>query len=208
MTKSTWASLAADCVGTARSLMERGFLGAPRAGGFAFSFENGDPDVFGYMMPVSSGNPQIMLLHGEGAFLAFQAVMITGAEAVYALDACDILATGFDPFKRVLPPYRPFLLAGGVQPDQKEITPFFFAEPPCSGRRGPNREDARLLLRLLRALDIAYGRGRLTLLPIGQSGGEFAALHLSGPSEQPEVDIRTGTFGTGFDLPGMGRING
>ena len=208
MTNPSWASLARGCVDTAQSLMERGFFDASRPGGFAFTFGNGDPDVFGYVVPVSLERPQIMLLRGEDAFLAFHAAMLPSAETVYALDACDVLATGFDPFERVLPPYRPFLLAGGVRPDRKEITPFFFAEPPCSGRRGPSREDARPLLGLLRALDIAHGRERLNLLPIGESRGEFAALHLSGPAEQPAVEVRTGYFGTGLDLPDVGGING
>jgi hypothetical protein len=208
MTKLTWASLAAGCVCTARGLMDRGFFEVSRPGGFAFTFENGDPDVFGYMVPVSLERPQIMLLRGEGAFPAFDASMIPSAETVYALDACDVLATGFDPFEQVLPPYRPFLLAGGVRPDRSEITPFFFAEPPCSGRRGPSREDARLLLGLLRALEVAHGRARLNLLPMGRGSGEFAVLHLSGPPEQPEVEVQTGYFGTGLDLPGAGGING
>ncbi len=207
MTNLTWASLAASCVCTARNLMDRGFFDASRAGGFAFTFGNGDPDVFGYMVPVSSASPQVMLLRGEDAFLAFDAVMIPSAETVYALDACDILAIGFDPFDRVPPPFRPFLLAGGVRPDPKENTPYFFAEPPCSGRRGPSREDAQVLLGLLRALNVAHGRARLTLLPIGLGRGEFAMLHLSGPPEQPEVEVHTGYFGTGLDLSGTGRAN-
>lgn len=202
MTNQTWASLAGGCVRAARGLMDRGFLHVARPGGFAFTFENGDPDVFGYVVPVSSRSPQIMLIRGEDAFVAFQAVMLPSEATVYALDAGDLLATGFDRFERVLPPYRPFLLAGGVQPDPEEITPFFFTEPPCSGRSGPSREDARFLLGLLRALEIAHDRGPLNLLPVGQGRGEFAVLHLSGALEQPEVEIQTAIFGTGLDLPG------
>jgi hypothetical protein len=158
------------------------------------------------MVPVSSASPQVMLLRGESAFLGFQAVMLPSDDTVYALDASDLLAIGFDRFGRVLPPYRPFILAGGVRPDPKEITPFFFAEPPCSGRRGPSREDAQFLFGLLRALEVAYGRGPLNLLPVGQGHGEFAVLHLSGGPERSKVEVRTGFFGTGLDLPGVGNV--